>query len=219
MKPVRVLLVDDHALIRRGLCQLLGEDPDVDVVGEAADAAGAMDAIRRLQPQVVVLDIALGGRDGLDVLQQVRSEERQTPGTRRTGIIMLSVYGETSFALRAIRSGADAYLNKGCAPAELQQAIKRVAGGHLYLTPGVAELLAHDVRQPGSGAPHERLSHRELQVLQRLAAGDSATTIAASLCLSVNTISTYRTRVLDKLQLHSTADLVTYALRHGLLAV
>lgn len=211
MKPITVVLVDDHLIIRRGLLQMLGEYADLDMVGEAGDSSSALHLIRQLRPQVVLLDIALGDRDGLDLLRTLRQE------FPRLGVIMLSVYAETQFALRSIRSGASAYLNKGCSADELHSAICRVASGRLHITPAVAELMAHDVRRDHSQLPHEQLSNREFQVLQRLAQGHSVAAIAGSLSLSSNTISTYRSRILAKLGLHGTAELVAYALRHGVL--
>lgn len=210
MKRIRLLIVDDQTLIRRGLVQLLADDERLDVVGEAADGATALRLAAQLQPQVLLLDINLGGRDGLDVLRQLRQQQP------RLGVIMLTVYSETQFALRALRAGAHAYLNKGCHPDELLQAIERVAAGQLHISPAVAELMAHDVRQ-GHGRPlHEQLSDREMQVLQLLTGGHSVSTIATQLHLSANTISTYRARLLTKLGLGNTAELVRYALQHQL---
>ena len=211
-----LLIVDDHMIIRRGLTQILADDAAIGAIHEAADGPSAMRVLREqvvaAQPiDVVLLDIALGERDGLDVLKAIRAE---FPGV---GVIMLSVYAESQFAVRAIRSGASAYLNKGCTPEELLAAIARVAAGGVHITPGIAELLAHSVRDDARPA-HESLSNREFQVLQLLAQGSAVGAIAQQLSLSANTISTYRARIFDKLGVKSLVELANYAARHGLLA-
>lgn len=208
-----ILIVDDHMIIRRGLRQILSECPAVGPIHEAEDGPVALRILRSTTVDVVLLDIALGERDGLDVLKTLHGE---FPGL---GVIMLSVYPESQFALRAIRGGAHAYLNKGCGPDVLFAAIAKVATGGLYITPILAELLAHNVRggPDEERTPHETLSNREFQVLQHLAQGRSISQIAQLLCLSVNTISTYRARIFDKLNLHNPADLFAYAARHRLM--
>ena len=209
----RILIVDDHMIIRRGLRQILSEDPAIGEILVAADGPEALRLLRAQTVDVVLLDIALGERDGLDVLKTLHGE------FPRLGVIMLSVYPENQFALRALKSGAHAYLNKGCSPDILYAAIAKVASGGLYITPTVAELLAHDVRgdDDSQKAPHESLSNREYQVLQLLAQGRSVTQIAQQLALSGNTISTYRARIFEKLRLNNPADLFAYAARHGLM--
>ncbi len=207
---LRLLIVDDHMIIRRGLIQILSEAEDVGELRDAADGPSAMRALREAPADVVVLDVALGERDGLDVLKAIRTE------FPRTGVVMLSVYPESQFAVRSIRTGAGAYLNKGCAPDDLLAAIRKVAGGGVYVTPAIAELLAHSVRADDSRPPHETLSNREFQVLQLLAQGCSVSAIAARLSLSANTISTYRGRLFDKLGVRTLVELAHYAARHGL---
>lgn len=207
---IDVLIVDDHMIIRRGLVQILAEDPRVGRVGEAADGPAAMRTLRATRFDAAVLDIALGERDGLDVLKSLRAE------FPTLGVVMLSVYPESQFAVRALRSGAHAYLNKGCQPEELLAALVNAAAGKMYVTPPVAELLAHTVRRDGSQAPHELLSNREFQVLQLLAAGKSITAIGEQLALSANTISTYRSRIFEKLDVRTLAELVIYAKTHQL---
>lgn len=210
-----ILIVDDHMIIRRGLRQILSEDAAIGAIHEAEDGPAALRILRSTPVDVVLLDIALGERDGLDVLKTLHGE------FPRLGVIMLSVYPENQFALRAIRGGAHAYLNKGCSPDVLFAAIAKVASGGLYVTPVLAELLAQNVRGgPDDGkAPHETLSNREFQVLQLLAQGRSISQIAQQLSLSANTISTYRARIFEKLGLHNPADLFAYAARHRLIAV
>ncbi|MEY2633393.1 MAG: hypothetical protein RIR00_2047 [Pseudomonadota bacterium] len=210
---LRILIVDDHMIIRRGLRQILSESPRIGDIAEAEDGPAALRLLRAQPVDVVLLDIALGERDGLDLLKTL---QREFPAL---GVIMLSVYPESQFALRALRAGARAYLNKGCSPEVLDAAIVKVAAGGLYITPAVAELLAQSVRcdSESEKPPHESLSNREFQVLQLLILGRSIGQIAQQLSLSANTISTYRTRLFDKLDLHNPADLFAYAVRHGLM--
>ncbi|THF66484.1 response regulator transcription factor [Pseudothauera nasutitermitis] len=208
---IDLLVVDDHMIIRRGLVQILSENAAIGDIREAHDGASALRAVRERAPRVMLLDIALGERDGLDVLKNVRAE------FPAVGVVMLSVYPESQFAVRAIRAGAGAYLNKGCSPDELFGAIERVAAGGVYVTPSIAELLARSVRSDEARAPHESLSNREFQVLELLARGHSVSDIAAQLSLSGNTISTYRARIFDKLGVRSIVELLHYANRHDLL--
>ena len=207
-----LLIVDDHMIIRRGLRQILSENPAIGEIFEAEDGPTALRLLRSSPVDVLLLDIALGERDGLDVLKTLHGE------FPRLGVIMLSVYPENQFALRAIRGGAHAYLNKGCSPDILFAAIAKVASGGLYITPVLAELLAQNVRggPDDEKPPHEALSNREFQVLQLLAQGRSVGQIAQQLTLSANTISTYRARIFEKLSLHNPADLFSYAARHRL---
>lgn len=209
----RILIVDDHMIIRRGLRQILSELPAIGDIHEAEDGPTALRLLRTTLVDVVLLDIALGERDGLDVLKTLHGE------FPRLGVIMLSVYPENQFALRAIRGGAHAYLNKGCSPDILFAAIAKVASGGLYITPVLAELLAQNVRgsPDDEKPPHEALSNREFQVLQLLAQGRSVGQIAQQLVLSANTISTYRARIFEKLGLHNPADLFSYTARHRLM--
>lgn len=210
---MKLLIVDDHMIIRRGLIQILAGHAGVGAILEAADAPGALQVLRRNDIDVVFLDIELGERDGLDLLRTIRNERPNI------GVIMLSVYPEGQFGVRAIKSGASAYLNKGCSPDELYAALDRVACGGVYITPQVAELLARNVRREDAALPHEALSNREFQVLKLLANGRSISEIAQQLSLSVNTVSTYRARVCEKLNLKSAFDIFTYAAQHHLISV
>ena len=209
---VRLLIVDDHMIIRRGLSQILADDPGIATIDEAGDGPEAMRVLRAKPVDLVLLDIALGERDGLDVLKAIRGE------FPRVGVVMLSVYPESQFAVRAIRAGAGAYLNKGCSPDELRDAIFKVAAGGVYVTAAIAELLACSVRENADRVPHETLSNREFQVLKLLAEGVTVSEIGVRLSLSVNTISTYRSRIFDKLGVRTMVELVTYAARHDLLS-
>lgn len=205
-----ILIVDDHILIRRGLARILAEDTRVGRVDEAGDGPAALRALRNRHYHAMLLDVALRERDGLDLLKTVRAE------FPALGVVMLSVYPESQFAVRAIRAGAHAYLNKGCQPDEVLQALERATRGQLYITPSVAELLAQNIRRPQAAAPHELLSNREFQVLQLLARGKSVSEIGEQLALSANTISTYRARIFEKLGVRTLVDLVDYVRRHGL---
>lgn len=208
--PLNLLIVDDHLIIRRGLARILQEDARVGLVSEAADAPAALRALRQERYDAMVLDVALGERDGLDVLKTVRADHPAL------GVVMLSVYPESQFAVRALRAGAHAYLNKGCDPDELLAALVNAAAGRMYVTPAVAELLAHTVRQDSTRPPHELLSNREFQVLQLLVTGKSVSAIGEQLALSVNTISTYRARIFEKLAVRTLVELVEYARAHQL---
>lgn len=210
---MKLLIVDDHMIIRRGLVQLLVGHARVESIHEAADAPSALQELRSNHFDVVFLDIELGDRDGLDLLRTIR---REFPSS---GVIMLSVYPESQFGVRAIKSGASAYLNKGCSPDELYAALARVACGGIYITPCIAELLARNVRGEGAAVPHEALSNREFQVLKLLANGRSISEIAQQLSLSVNTISTYRARICEKLNLRVAFDIFAYAAQHHLISI
>lgn len=207
---LRILIVDDHMIIRSGLIRILRENARIGAIGEAADGPAALQQIRTATYDVILLDIALGDRDGMDLLATLRHE------MPRVGIVMLSVYPETQFAVRAIRSGANAYLNKSCHPDDLFSAIFKAADGSTYITPVIADLLARCVRQDVVRAPHEELSNREFQVLKLLAAGRSVGEIAQQLSLSSNTIFTYRVRIYEKLGVRSIVELVSYTTRHQL---
>jgi two-component system invasion response regulator UvrY len=207
---IRLLVVDDHMILRRGLVQILSEAEGIGAVHEASDGPGALRLLHATPVDVVLLDIALGERDGFEALKGMRS------AFPRLGVVMLSVYPELQFGVRAIRAGAGAYLNKGCSTEDLLGAIRRVAEGGVYLTPVIAEMLARSVRKDGDRPPHESLSNREHQVLGLLIQGRSVSEIAEQLALSVNTISTYRARIFEKLGLRSLVELIHYANRHGL---
>ena len=207
---MKILIVDDHMIIRRGLVQILEEFEGQYEIDQAQDGVEAMQKLRAGTFDAMLLDVALGERDGFDVLKSVRSE------FPKLGVVMLSVYPESQFALRAIRSGANAYLNKGCSPVELTQAIQMASTGQVYLTPATANLMASDLRKPADRPAHERLSNREMQVLRLMAQGETVQHIAQALCLSGNTVSTYRARVFEKLELKNLVDLVNYTKQHGL---
>jgi DNA-binding NarL/FixJ family response regulator len=215
---IRVLICDDHLIVREGIKQILAEAEDLRVVGEAANGP---DALRRVRagreagqgPDVVLLDIAMPQRDGLDVLKSLKSEFPKLP------VLMLSTYPDRQYAVRSLKLGAAGYLNKSADSEQMIDAIRLVARGQLFITPSVAELLAGAVGAGGRRAAddeqplHERLSHREHQVYQLLAAGRSVGEIAEQLVLSPNTVSTYRARVLEKIGVRNDVELALFAVR------
>lgn len=210
---IRLLICDDHALVREGFKQILAEVPDLRVAGEAAEGPEAIQQIRHGGIDVVLLDIALPGRDGLDVLKQVHQEFPKLP------VLIVSTYPEKQYALRCLRLGASGYLNKSVDPIELIAAIRKVAQGGMFVSPTVAETLASAMRQNTGQPPHELLSQREYQVFTLIAAGKSLTDIAAQLSLSLNTVSTYRARIMEKIDTHNDVETALYAVRHHLVSM
>ena len=208
---LRIAIVDDHQIVRAGFRELLADELGLAIAFEAASGEAALEALRAQPVDVLLLDLSLPGQSGVDVLRAVR---QRFEGTR---VLMLSGFPEERYALAMIRNGADGYLCKDCSREELLQAIRTVAQGRRYVSARTAELLAEELGGGGSAAAHEKLSDRELQVFLRLARGESVSDIADVLNLSVKTVSTYRTRLLEKLGVGSNAELATYALRHGLI--
>lgn len=208
---INVGIVDDHAIVRSGLRQFLSEHVDLRVVGEAANGREAIDLVRNAEVHVLVMDLAMPGQSGLDALAMLRAK------APRMGILILSGYPEEYYAISMIRQGASGYLNKECDPAEILEAIRAIAMGRRYVTPAVANLLAQQLNRKDDAAPHEQLSEREFQVFLKLARGETAGDIARSLSLSVKTVSTYRTRLMEKMGLSSNSDLTYYALKNRLI--
>ncbi len=212
---IRVILCDDHALIRRGIRDTLCDAADIEVVGEAGDYGELRALLRELGDgtpacDVLVLDINLPGRSGLDVLQVLKDEGSALR------VLIVSMYPEDQYAIRALRAGAQGYVNKGGDPQLLVQAVRTVAQGRKYVTPEIAQMLVENLSAPSAGLPHEKLSDRELQTLVMIASGKRLSDIAADLVLSPKTVSVYRARVLEKLQLANNAELTVYAIRNGL---
>lgn len=207
---IRVMLCDDHELVRAGLAKVLAVQPDLEVVGEAGDGPALLQRLRTLNADVVLLDIALPGRDGLEVLQQIRREWPSLP------VLMLSTYPEKQHAVRCLRLGASGYLNKTASPDTLAAAVRQLAAGKPYVTAAVAESLAGAVQQQHAGAPHETLSTREYQVFQLLAQGQTVAQIAERLHLSPNTVGTYRQRIMEKIGTRNDVETALYAVHHGL---
>lgn len=207
---IRILIVDDHAIVREGLKQILSDDENLVVDGEAENASDAIRLAREKDFDLVLLDISLPDRDGLELLEILKKAHP------KLSILMLSMYRETQYAVRAIKSGASGYLNKQSAPDQLVSAIKQVVTGRKYITPSVAEALALEISVGKDTLPHESLSNREFQTLCLLASGKPVSAIADKLSLSVKTVSMYRTRLLEKMHLKNNAELTHYAIRHKL---
>jgi two-component system invasion response regulator UvrY len=207
---IRIAIVDDHAVVRSGLRQFFAEQADFQVVAEAANGRDALDLVRAGGIDVLLLDISMPGHNGVDALAAIRARDTALP------VLILSGFPEAHFATVLLRQGASGYLNKDCDPQEIVGAIRTVARGRKYVSAEVAEQLAEG---PGGGAKplHEQLSERELQVFLRLAGGETVGQLADSLCLSVKTVSTYRSRVMEKMRLASNSDLTYYALKNGLI--
>jgi DNA-binding NarL/FixJ family response regulator len=207
---IRIVIADDHAIVREGLKRIVSGIPDMQVVGEAADGTQVMQRVRELDFDIIVQDLSMPGRSGMELIKLVRAEK---PKLR---ILVLSMHQELQYAVRAIKSGASGYLTKESAPAELEQAIRKIAGGGAYVTPEVAEQLALGAMPGSTASPHESLSDREFEVFRMLAAGASVTDIATRLKLSVKTVSTHKANLMHKMGLQNASELVRYAIKHGL---
>ncbi len=207
----RIVIADDHAIVREGLKRIVSSVADFEVVGEAGDGAQVMSLAREADFDLLVLDLSMPGRSGMELIKLVRAHKP------RVRILVLSMHQENQYAVRAIKAGASGYLTKESAPAELAQALRKIAAGGAYVSAEVAQQLALGA-MPGAeaAAPHEALSAREFEVLQQLAAGRSVTEIAQGLSLSVKTVSTHKANLMHKLGLNNPSDLLRYAIRHGL---
>jgi DNA-binding NarL/FixJ family response regulator len=208
---IRIAIVDDHPMVRAGLRQFFSDQPDFSVVGEAANGREALDIVRRGELDVILMDIAMPDHGGVDALAAIKARAPDLP------VLILSGFPEAHYATTLLRQGASGYLNKDCDPEEIVKAIRTVCRGRKYITAGVAEQLAEGLGCSDDKPLHEHLSERELQVFLRLAAGETIGHLAESLSLSVKTVSTYRSRVMEKMQLASNSDLTYYALKNGLI--
>jgi two-component system invasion response regulator UvrY len=206
---IRIAIADDHTLVRQGLRKILQAEPDMEVVGEAGNSIEAFQCLSGCRPDVLVLDISMPGAGGLDVLRQLRSLQPKL----RT--LVVSMHPESRFAIPALRMGAAGYLTKDQAAEELVEAIRRVSAGGKFISAGLAEMLADELGD--ERLPHQRLSHREMQVFERIVAGRKPGEIAGELGLTVATVHTYRARILEKMKARSNADLLRYAADHDLL--
>ena len=207
---IKVILCDDHALIRRGIRDTLCDAPDIEVVGEAGDYGELRVLMRDTKADVLVLDINLPGRSGLDVLHALSDE-----GSAMR-VLVVSMYPEDQYAIRALRAGAFGYVNKGGDPALIVAAVRTVGQGRKYVTPEIAQMLVESLTTPSTQNPHEKLSDREMQTLTMIASGKRLSDIAEALTLSPKTVSVYRARVLEKLGLSNNSELTVYAIRNGL---
>ncbi|RUP24845.1 MAG: response regulator transcription factor [Curvibacter sp.] len=208
---IRIGIVDDHAIVRSGLRNFFADHVDLRVVGEAANGREAIDLVRTTEMDVLLMDLAMPGQSGLDALAMIRAKAPDV------GILILSGYPEEHYAMNLIRQGASGYLNKECDPAEIVEAVRTIALGKRYITRTVADLLAQQLGRKDDVPLHEQLSEREFQVFLKLARGETAGDVAKSLSLSVKTVSTYRTRLMEKMGLASNSDLTYYALKNRLI--
>lgn len=208
---IRVILCDDHALIRRGIRDTLSDAPDIEVVGEAGDYAELRSLLRNTACDVLVLDINMPGRSGLDVLAALKDD-----GDVKMRVLICSMYPEDQYAIRALRAGAFGYVNKGGDPQQLVTAVRTVSQGKKFVTPDIAQMLVESLTAPEVAHAHEKLSDRELQTLVMIASGKRLSDIASELTLSPKTVSVYRARVLEKLGLTNNSELTVYAIRNGL---
>lgn len=207
---MNILIADDHAIVRKGLVQLLREEFHFASITEAANSAEVAEKAKGVIWDVILLDISMPGRNGLDVLKQLRADGVKAP------VLMLSMHPEDQYALRVLKAGASGFLNKDSATEELIAAVHRVLSGKKYISASLAEKLADSMGDTSGRPAHELLSDRELQVLQLIAAGKQVSEIADTISLSVNTISTYRTRILEKLSLANNAEITRYAIDNKL---
>jgi len=208
---IRIAIVDDHAIVRGGLRQFFAEHVDLRVTGEASNGREAVELVRQGDLDVMVMDLSMPDQSGVDALAAIKARAPELP------VLILSGYPEAHYATTLLRQGAAGYLNKECDPEEIVKAIRTVYRGRKYITPAVAELLADGLGSDGDKPPHEQLSEREFQVFLRLAKGETISHMADGMALSVKTVSTYRTRVMEKMRLASNSDLTYYALKNGLI--
>jgi DNA-binding NarL/FixJ family response regulator len=207
---IKIIIVDDHAVVRKGLKQIIEEAPDLFVSDEASSGNELLEKLNDNQYDVVLLDISMPGKDGLDTLKDLKFQAPDLP------VIIFTVYPEEQYALRVLKSGAAGYINKECEPEELIKAIRKVAEGRKYISPELAEILANNIDGKGNHADHESLSDREFQVMLMIASGKTVKEIAEELSLSVNTISTYRIRILEKMNMKNNAEITKYAINNHL---
>ncbi|MBT9098373.1 response regulator transcription factor [Methylovulum psychrotolerans] len=208
---IKILMADDHAIVREGLKQILADVPDMIIAGEAASGDDVLAMLRADNWDILLLDIAMPGKNVLELIKLAKQKNPQQP------ILILSMYPEDQYAIRMLKSGADGYLTKESAPDQLVAAIRKVAKGGKYISATMTDKLIEELNPDQNKLPHTKLSDREYQVFLAVAKGRRTSEIAQEMTLSVKTISTFRTRLMAKMHLHSTADIICYALKHGLL--
>jgi len=207
---IKVAIVDDHPLLREGVKKILESESDIEVIAQAENVSGLASLTENTDLDLLILDISLPGRSGLDALAEIRKKRPRLP------VLVLSMHPEDQYALRALKAGASGYVTKASAAEELLGAVRKVCSGGRYVSRAVAEMLADDLARPFEKLPHENLSNREIQVLCMIAAGKAVTEIATEISLSVNTVNTYRARILGKLGMRSNAELIRYAIEYKL---
>jgi DNA-binding NarL/FixJ family response regulator len=209
---IRILIVDDHAIVREGLKQILADQEDMTIEGEAENGSEALCKITEQEFDLILLDISMPGRSGLEVLQEIKERYSKLP------VLILSMHSEEQYAVRMLRAGASGYLTKRSAPQELVSAIRKVSNGGKYITLAVAERLAFELDRRADKPGHKKLSNREYQVMLMLAAGKFVSEVAEELCLSAKTVCTYRARIMEKMDMKKNAELTFYAAKNDLLA-
>lgn len=207
---IKILVADDHPIVRQGLKQILSEYPDMTVVEEAGTGKDVLVKVGKKDFDIVLLDISMPGRNGLDILKELKAKKPKLP------VLVLSIYPEDQYAVRVLKLGAAGYLTKESVPEELVAAIRKVARGRKYVSNSLAEKLATDLEINAEKAPHENLSDREYQVMSMIASGKRLKDVAEELSLSIKTISTYRSRIMEKMNMRNNAELIRYALQNGL---
>ncbi|WAK00428.1 response regulator [Methylobacter sp. YRD-M1] len=205
---IRILIVDDHDIVRHGLKRIFENIPGMEIAAEQDNGTDALHWLRYNDCDVVVLDISMPGRSGIEVLRQLREEKPKLP------ILILSNYTEDQYAVRLIKSGAAGYLTKGCTTAAIVEAVRDVVSGKKHFSPAVLEMLVNEIRIPEGKLPHEHLSDREFKIFRLLVAGKSINEIAEQLFISNKTVSTHKAHLMEKMNLHNVADLVRYAITH-----
>jgi DNA-binding NarL/FixJ family response regulator len=210
-KTIRIIIADDHAFLREGIKKTIQDEIDMKIVGEASNANDALNIIKELEPDVVIMDISMPGKSGLDVLKDLKVMKK------KYRILILSMHPEDRFAIRALKAGAAGYLTKESAPDELVKAIRTVLTGRKYVSKALAEKLADILSDDMDKLPHEQLSDREYEVFIKIASGKKATDIAAEISISVHTVNTYRARILEKLSMNSNVELTQYAMHNNLI--
>ena len=211
-KNVRVLIADDHPLMREGIKRILKDCPDISVVGEATNGHEVIAMLKQGEYDQVILDLSMPGRSGIELIRQVRKQIPNVP------VLVLTMYDEDQYAIRAIRAGAQGYLNKDCAYQQLIIAIRKIASGHPYISFEVAEQLVSNIYSPQEELPHKNFSDREFQVFSLLAEGKSITEIADQFFLSIKTVSTHKTNLMKKMRIHTISELVQYAVKNNLIS-
>jgi len=207
---IKILIADDHPIVRQGFKQVLSETADLVVADEAGNGQEVLALVARKDYDVILLDISMPGKNGLEVLKELRITNTKIP------VLILSIYPEEQYAIRALKAGASGYLTKASAPEELISAIRKVSRGGKYISSSLAEKIAYQLDGDAEKAPHDTLSDREYQILLMIASGKTVSDIADEMCLSVKTVSTYRSRILDKMKMKNNAELTTYAIRNKL---
>jgi len=213
VEKIKILIADDHAIVREGLKQIVGEEKDILVAGEAENSEQLMELLKKEKWRLVVLDINMPGKSGLEALKDIKLQYPDLP------VLILSMFSEDQYGIRAIKAGASGYLKKVSAPTELVTAIRKIVSGGKYINPSLAEKLAEKFGETGKTSLHEKLSDREYQIMCNIALGKSAEVISQELSISINTVYTYRNRILDKMSMKSNVELTQYVLSNKLVEI